>query len=263
MAQQSLHSTEFGQGEKIIVLLHGFPESKDVWRRLTPLLQEDFRVLCPDLPGAGNSPFEGAQLSVEDMARALADTLQDKGIHQPIVLAGHSMGGYVALAFADLFPEMLAGLSLVHSSCHSDSEEKILNRRKSIRLLEKGGKEVFVREMIPNLFGAAAKEKAPDLIQEQIKRGMDMPVQSMIRFYEAMIARPDRCRVLEQAPFPVQIIAGKEDNLIPVKESMAQARLPNRSLVSALAAGHMGMLETPQQVADDLRQFARYCFETA
>ena len=256
-----LNTTDTGTNRPVLVLIHGFPENNGLWREVTPLLEQDFRVICPDLPGAGESLYTGEKLRMEAMAHMLHATLEGKDISGKIVMAGHSMGGYAALAFAALFPEMLAGISLVHSSCSADDDEKKKTREKTVRLLKKGGKEVFVKEMVPGLFSDAVKQAQPELISEQIERALNMPAESMIHFYEAIMHRPDRCAILEQAKFPVQFILGKEDSLIPVKSSMAQARLAPISFVEVLNAGHMGMLETPQPVANALREFAKYCYQ--
>lgn len=256
-----LHTKDSGTQKPALVLLHGFPENSGLWREVSPLLQNDFRVICPDLPGAGESHYTGDHLHLEDMARMLHDTLQEKEITQKVVVAGHSMGGYAALAFAALFPDRLAGISLVHSTCRADDDEKKKTREKTIRLLQKGGKEIFVKEMVPGLFSDLTKQNQPSLISEQIARALKMPAESMIRFYEAIAARPDRCKVLEQAPFPTQLILGKEDALIPVKSTLAQGRLAAVSFVEVLNCGHMGMLEAPEATANALRAFAGYCFQ--
>lgn len=262
MQTKHLHTTDTGGNKPVLILIHGFPENGGLWREVAPLLADDFRVLCPDLPGAGESHFEATSLSMDDMAGMLAATLEEKEITAPVVIAGHSMGGYVALAFAALFPERIRGLSLVHSSCKADDAEKKKTREKTIRLLQKGdsGKEVFVKEMVPGLFAADTKQERPELIYEQIARALQMPAQSMIRFYEAIMHRADHCGILEQNDFPVQLILGKEDSLIPVEKSMAQGRLADVSFVHVLESGHMGMLEAPHKVADALRDFGMYCY---
>lgn len=257
------YAKDTGGNKPVLVLIHGFPEDSGLWRRVTPLLQDDFRVLCPDLPGAGKSHYDGDKLSMEDMAQMLVALLGEKEVTGKVVVAGHSMGGYASLALAALFPERIAGLSLVHSSCKADDEEKKKTREKTIRLLQKGGKEVFVKEMVPGLFSEKSRQEQPGLIQEQIAGALKMPAASMIRFYEAMIQRPDRCQVLEKGGFPVQFILGKEDSLIPVRSSMAQARLAAINFVEVLNCGHMGMLEAPQKVAEALRDFAGYCYRAA
>lgn len=260
-AKMILNTADSGTQKPVLVLIHGFPENSGLWREVRPLLEQDFRVICPDLPGAGESLYEGDHLAMEDMARMLYATLEEKEITGKIVMAGHSMGGYAALAFAEMFPGRLAGISLVHSSCRADDEEKKKTREKTIRLLKKGGKEVFVKEMVPGLFSEQTKQNDPSLISEQIARALKMPAESMIHFYEAIAARPDRCSLLEQANFPIQLILGKEDALIPVISSMAQGRMAPISFVEVLNCGHMGMLEAPQATANALREFARFCFQ--
>src|SRR5690606_25097329 len=115
------------------------------------------------------------------------------------VMVGHSMGGYIALAFAEKYPKVLKGLSLVHSTATADTEEKKETRRKSIALIEKGGKDAFVKGMIPNLFSNHFKGAHPEIIQKQIEQGQKLKAESMVGFYTAMINRPDRRNVLTEA----------------------------------------------------------------
>lgn len=245
-----------------IVLIHGFPANGELWAQLLPLLAEKHTVIVPDLPGAGKSTFSGSGLSMEDMAESIRLVLEAGGIEQA-VLAGHSMGGYVALAFAERYPQMLAGLSLVHSVASADNDEKKETRRKSIELITKGGKEAFIKQMIPNLFSAAFKTAHPAAVEDQVKKGMELEADSMVAFYEAMIARPERTKVLENADFPVQVIAGEDDALIPAKAALGQSRLSNRNFVSLYSGvGHMSMVEDPLRLAEDLKTFVEYCNKT-
>lgn len=113
---------KFGEGP-VIVLLHGFPENGNLWRDIWPALAKHNTVIIPDLPGSGESTFANEDLSIEHLAESVKLILDKEGIDE-IVLAGHSMGGYIALAFAEKYPVMLRGLSLIHSTAAPDSDEK-------------------------------------------------------------------------------------------------------------------------------------------
>ncbi len=255
----TLRYARYGQGDPVL-LIHGFPESGTLWDRVGKKLAEQFTVMVPDLPGAGGSLTTSENLSMEDMAEVIAVILQREGL-TGAVIAGHSMGGYVALAVAALYPDLIKGLSLVHSTAKADSEEKIQTRLKSIQLIRKGGKEAFVKGMIPNLFSERFRQRSPAIVAEQIDRAMDMEGDSMISFYNAMIKRADHTNSLMELSFPVQWIVGEEDALIPLNVAMEQCFLAEVNFVSLYKdCGHMSMLEAPEALANDLAVFVDYCY---
>ncbi len=247
-----------GQGPAI-VLIHGFPENGGLWQQVWPILAAKFTVIVPDLPGTGESELL-PESTMESMAECIVAILKNENIGKAVI-AGHSMGGYVALAFAERFGDMVEGLSLVHSIASADNEEKKETRRKSIALIRKGGKEPFIKQMIPNLFSPSFKEAYGSVIEEQVKRGMELEADSMIAFYEAMIARPDRTDVLKSATFPVQFVLGEDDALIPSNVGLEQSRLSSCNFVSLYSnTGHMSMMEDPERLSKDLIDFADYCY---
>lgn len=256
----ALSLQRYGSSDQVMVLLHGFPADGRLWREAAPLLASAFTVIVPDLPGTGGSVLPDGDLTVEDQAQVVRTLLDELGIAK-VILAGHSMGGYASLAFAEMWPERLAGLALVHSTAKADTEEKKEQRRKTIALIQKGGRETFIRQMIPGLFSSFTKERRPDLVQEQIMMGSELPDEALVKFYEAMMKREDRTKILENAGFPVQWIFGKEDALLPLPQVLQQTSLTDVSFVSVYEnAGHMSMLEQPGQLAADLKQFGQYCF---
>lgn len=248
-----------GEGP-VIVLLHGFPESGKLWYKVWPLLAESNTVIVPDFPGAGGSAFIGEDLTVEQMAASIKAILDNEGI-KDAVIAGHSMGGYVALAFAELYKPMVKGLSMVHSLAGADDEERKELRKKSIKLIKNGGKDAFVRQMIPNLFSAAFKKQHPEEVSAQIEGGLALQPEGMAAFYNAMIKRPDRTSILQGADFPVQWLIGKEDTIATPEKATQQSLLANVNFVSVYKdCGHMGMLEQPQLLVKDLKEFADYSY---
>jgi len=247
-----------GEGPALM-LVHGFPERGDLWNGIVPALAAHFTLIIPDLPGAGASRHATESLTVEDMAESLREILIHESIERAVI-AGHSMGGYTALAFADLYPGFVQGLSLVHSGAYADDEAKRESRRKSVALIRKGGKSAFIRQMVPNLFAKQFREERPELVERQIERAMQLDDSAMISFYGAMLSRPDRTRVLQNASFPVQWIIGKEDQAIPPSDALRQATIPGTSFISLYdPCGHMSMLEQPERLAIDLADFGYYC----
>lgn len=244
----------------VVMLLHGFPESGDLWREVWPSLSNQFTVIVPDLPGSGESSFDGETVSIEQLAGSVKLIADNEGIREAII-AGHSMGGYVALAFAELYGHMLRGLALVHSTAAADTEEKKETRRKSIELINKGGKEPFIRQMIPALFSTAFKD-GNEALNREIVKGLKLEAKSMVAFYNAMINRPERIATLNSAAYPVQWIFGKEDTIVPPSKVMQQSTLADINFVSIYpGSAHMSMLECPEQLSDDLAEFGRYCYK--
>jgi len=244
----------------VIILLHGFPEDGSLWDQIIPALIASFTVIIPDIPGSGRSIPAGEADDMEKLAEGICEILHHEQI-DTAVIAGHSMGGYVALALAERQQTLVKGLSLVHSTAKADKDEKKETRRKSIELIRKGGKEPFVNGMIPNLFAPAFRESHPHVVQRQTERGMELKAEHMIGFYKAMINRPDRTNILSNAGFPVQWIIGKEDNVIPPDAVLPQSNIANVNFVSLYDnCGHMSMLEQPERLANDLSAFVVYCY---
>lgn len=245
----------------VIILLHGFPDDGGLWREVVPQLSADFTVVCPDLPGAGESSLSESNLTIEHMAEAV-NAVSDATTSEPFLLVGHSMGGYAALAFAERFGARLSGLALIHSTAAADDEEKQAQRQKAIALIRKGGKEAFMKDAVPRMFSSKTRDEGPGLVAEQVARGLRLPDASAIAYYEAMIARPDRTAVLRSAAFPVQWILGKDDALIPLNNVSEQAHISQRSSVTVYGdCGHLSMLEAPEDLAQSLREFAAYCYK--
>ena len=255
----NIHYRKLGDGPAV-VLLHGFPEDGMLWEQIIPVLANTFRVIVPDIPGSGDSTLLNTDVSIEDLADSISDVLYKEQI-QEAVIVGHSMGGYISLALAEKKPSLFKGLSLVHSIASADTEEKKEVRRKSIELIRKGGKEPFVKGMIPNLFSSHFKALHPEVVQMQIERAMRMKDESMIAFYNAMINRPDRTNILTGAGFPVQWIIGKEDNVVSLDSALQQSRKARINFVTMYNnCGHMSMLEQPERLANDLKEFIVFCY---
>jgi len=157
----SINFSDEGKG-KVIVLLHGFLENSNMWQYLQPELAKEFRVICIDLLGHGKTDSIGYIHTMEDMADAVYDVLQNLNIEN-VVLIGHSMGGYVSLAFADLYPDMVKGLVLMNSTSYADSDERKANRDRAIKAV-KQNYIAAISMSIANLFSEENREKLTDEI---------------------------------------------------------------------------------------------------
>ncbi|MEN9339478.1 MAG: hypothetical protein RIQ62_790 [Bacteroidota bacterium] len=249
----------YGKGP-LIVLLHGFGEDSRIWQYQVEVLQHHYTVVVPDLPGSGQSPLPQQPLHIERMADMVKEILDQEDCQQTILL-GHSMGGYITLAFAEKYPEYLQGFGLIHSTAYADDEAKKETRRKAIRLIRNEGKTAFLRAMIPNLYGEKAKQNNPSDIEAHFRMALETSEESLIAAYEAMILRPDRTTVLRNAKVPVLFVIGERDNAVPPLHSFEQCSLPNISSVSFLSdCGHTGMFEVRNRMNTILHSFCEFIF---
>ncbi len=257
-----------GKG-KAVVLLHGFGEDGSIWDNVTEL-EKNFHLIIPDLPGSGNSEMlTGENISIDNYADLIKEIITKEflkvspvgqvpiaiGIEGAVII-GHSMGGYIALAFAEKYPNLLNGLGIFHSSALADDDEKIKTRHKAIEFIQTNGAEAFLKTSIPNLFGEKFKKEHADQIDVMIKKGESFTPSALIQYYNAMINRPDRTEVLKTFRHPVLFIAGEEDNAVPLQAVLQQCHLPATSYLTILpAAGHMGMLEEKDKCREALQTF--------
>jgi pimeloyl-ACP methyl ester carboxylesterase len=236
-----------------VVLLHGFGEDGSIWSNQFNSLP-DHQMIIPDLPGSGQSESTD-DVSMERLAEAIYLLLQSLQVEN-CVLIGHSMGGYVVLAFAEKYPNYLKGFGLFHSTAYPDTEEKKQTRKKGIQFIHQHGAFEFLKTSIPNLYSPVTKEKNPSLIQEQISNSKNFSAEALMNYYQAMIVRPDRADILKESKVPVLFIIGKYDTAVPLNDSLQQCHLPDASEVFILEnSGHMGMREEPEVSNKKLRAY--------
>jgi len=233
---------------KPVVLLHGFAEDGTIWQFQTEALQSHYKLIIPDLPGSGRSDIS-TDMSMEGLADAVKQVLTaELADGEPVVMIGHSMGGYVTLAFAEKYPELLNGLGLFHSTAYADNEEKKATRQKGIEFMLQHGGALFMQQTTPNMFAPAFRSANPGVVQEIIDRYSNFSTGSLVQYYKSMMIRPERTEVLRKATYPVLLIAGEYDTAIPKEHTMQQSYLPSLSYIHLLKqSGHMGMLEEPEQ----------------
>lgn len=242
-----------GEGNPVM-LVHGFGEDGTVWKNQFEFLKDKFRIIIPDLPGSGKSELI-ENSSIEDMAEVLHQIIHEEDIDH-CVMIGHSMGGYITLAFAEMYWNHLSAFGLFHSSAYADSKEKITTRQKGIEFINEQGAFAFLKTATPNLFSPLTKAENPGLIDKQINSLDNFSPAALVSYYEAMINRPDRTAILLQTTVPVLFIIGKYDNAVPPEDSLQQCHLPEKSYIHMLnRSGHMGMLEEPQQSNQILEKF--------
>jgi pimeloyl-ACP methyl ester carboxylesterase len=247
----------------IVLLIHGFGEDSSVWKNQIDFLKNDFRLIVPDLPGSGRSEIID-DMSMEGMAEVMKAILEkecakvspsggdleggDRAAHPAFTIIGHSMGGYIALAFAEKYEERLNGFGLLHSTAYPDSEEKKSVRKKGIEFMKQHGGFEFLKTSSPNLFSPQTKDEMPGLADQFIDGLRNFKAVPLVSYYQAMMQRPDRRAVLEKINVAVLLIAGEYDNAVPLKDSLALAHLPQKAYFHVLKkSGHMGMLEEAEK----------------
>ena len=214
-----LSYSDTGQGD-VVVLLHGFCESRALWNDFENFLSQKYRVICPDLPGYGESRLEVSHVSMDYFAEEVKELLDTLSIDK-FTMIGHSLGGYVTLAFAEKHPEQLKGMGLFHSSAYADTEQKKENRNKTIKFIEENGVDNFASSLIPPLFDHSTREKHGYEINSLIKIARNTDPLAVIETCKAMRDRPDRTSVLEGIQVPVMFIIGKEDGAVPFESQYA------------------------------------------
>ncbi len=182
-----------GKG-KPILLLHGFGEDGSVWNYQAEKLSEKFLVIIPDIPGSGASEMLEGKISLSGYADAINAivNVEIKKKKHAFTIIGHSMGGYIALAFAEKYPESLNAIGLFHSSSYADDAQKKDMRNKGIDFIKKNGAKPFLKNTAPNLFSEETKKKKPHLIEKLIDLSKNFTPDPLIQYYEALIDRPDR-----------------------------------------------------------------------
>ncbi len=249
----------YGTGQDV-VLLHGFGEDSHTWDNQVSFLQPYCRLIVPDLPGSGKSglllsPHKNKPVTIDDYAAAIK-ALLDKEAKAPVIMLGHSMGGYITLSFAEQHPEKIKSFGLVHSTAFADSEEKKAMRQKAIGVIEGYGAHAFLKNTIPNLFGKNFKETYPHKLQELIEAGQGFTKEALQQYYRAMLLRPDRTDILKGNRHPVLFVMGTEDTAAPMEDVLKQSILPDISYIHVLqGTGHMGMWEATDQLNQLLLAF--------
>jgi len=240
---------ELGNGPTVL-LLHGFCENKSIWQPLAPKLAQHARVLALDLPGFGDNPSVQGDASIAGWASQLSSWMDLHQINQAHII-GHSMGGYVALALAELAPQKISGLCLFHSTAWPDHEEKKQKRTKTVSFLKENGVQAFVKNLIPSLFAPEHRQTMRTEIDQVVELATHTPDSTAIAATVAMRDRPDRQHVLENADFPCLFVAGENDDIIPYQDIETQSRLTAQGeFVLLNKCGHMGMYERAEASLD-------------
>ena len=234
-----------------LVLIHGYPFDHSLWNAVRKELAGKVKVIAPDLPGFGGTKVLKSEPSMDHYADFIAELLDKENITAAVV-AGMSMGGYVALSFAENYPDRLAGLALVATQAAADTDEARKARAAMIEKVNKDGPGVAADAITPKLF---AEKNLPDEELEKVpQEGAAMAgVEGISWALKAMAARPDRAFVLKNLECPALILHGAEDKIVPCERAQQMAHETNGGeFFEIKGSGHALPLEAPKVVAEKL-----------
>jgi len=238
-----------------LCFLHGFCEDSTIWQSLADTLRLDYTVICVDLPGFGKS----SDLSfgtLNEVAKQINELLKAEDI-QRCILLGHSMGGYIAAAYAALFPSELKALALVHSTALADGSSKEINRQKSIDFIVKNGSQEFFRLFISGLVALEHRGRLREQLTALITQTSD---RSILAGLSAMKERPSHLETIAQFHKPILFIKGEEDTHYSADEIYTQAAAASICQLSMLQdVGHLSMLENPEKCLMEVQRFLKFC----
>ena len=249
--ETEIHFEDYGFG-KAVVLLHGFLENSTMWDNFIPIFSKKNRIITIDLLGHGQTGCIGYVHSMELMAECVNRVLEHLEIDDALLI-GHSMGGYVALAFAELYPEKINGLCLMNSTAAADSEERKLNRDRAIKAV-KQNPGTFISMSVANLFAEDNRKKFSKEIDEVKKEALKMPVQGVVAALEGMKERKDRSGLFSTVSYKKMIVIGEKDPVLDYKTVIDQMSSNTIEIVQ-FSDGHMSHIENKNELSYKLIHF--------
>ncbi|MCD4769519.1 MAG: alpha/beta hydrolase [Bacteroidales bacterium] len=234
--------TDSGSGD-IIVLVHGYLESSEVWGEFAEQLAKRYRVLSVDLPGNGRSDLYDEEHTMCFMAGAVKSVLDNEKTDR-VVIAGHSLGGYVTLAFVENYPDMLRGYILFHSHPLEDTEEIKINRNREIDVVRSGKKDVIYPVNIPKMFADVNLEKFSSHVERSKSIASRQTPEGIISVSLGMMDRKNRENIVTSGNIPMLYILGKMDNYIPWDFAVKHLKTGlSGKIITLYHSGHMGFIE--------------------
>lgn len=240
---------EKGKGNTLI-FLHGFLENATMWDYYMENLSSKYRVISIDLLGHGKTGCIGYIHSMEDMADAVYSVISHLNLKK-VTIIGHSMGGYVALAFGELYPDYVKKIILVASTTRADSPERKLNRDRAIEIIKKNS-DLFVKMAVGNQFQADIRKTKVEEIEHHLESALATPKQGIIAALEGMKIRTDREVLLHFAPYPIQMILGDIDPVMVYEDTFTQIENTDSDLIT-LHGGHMLHIEAKEELLKSIK----------
>ena len=244
-----------GKGNAI-VLIHGFLENATMWKDIVPELSKRNRVVTFDLLGHGKSDCLGYVHSMELFAETIEVILKYLQIRK-CVLVGHSLGGYVALAFAEKHPQKIKGLCLMNATSNEDDEERKSLRTRANKMIQNNFTNM-VRMSFTNLFDEKSRLLFKDEIDAALKEALKTPPQGYIAAQKGMQVRPNRNHVLIENSFKKIFIISEKDPVLDFKTALVEAEKTGSEFV-VFPHGHMSHIENSLALIKTLKKFIKIC----
>ena len=239
-----------------IVLLHGYLEDSEVWRSFADMLAKAFRVISIDLPGHGRSGIHSEIHTMEFLAEAVKKVIDKAGVKK-VLMTGHSLGGYVTLAFAEKYPEYLAGYVLFHSHPNADSPEAKEKRQREIMVVRAGKKDLMYPASISMMFADMNLPAMASELERSKKIASRIPGEGIISILNGMMARPSRAGIIEKGTVPLLWILGRWDKYYSPGKALGSVKLPSSARVIILEnSGHLGFIEEKELSIRLITEFA-------
>ncbi len=256
---KKIYYTDHGTGP-VILLIHGYLETGEIWDSFADKLAGSYRVLTIDLPGHGQSDIFNHVHTMEFMATVAEHLLKSIGAEKAFV-TGHSMGGYVTLAFLEMFPQRLSGYCLFHSHPFADTTEVLKRRQNDIRMVEAGQKFMLYPESVKKMYADSNLEKFHNAFERSKRIASEIRPEGITAVLRGMMARPSRVHIMEEGKVPCLWILGALDNYIQCDSMKTRVKLPpNAELVILENSGHMGFIEEEDKAVTTLNNFLKKIF---
>ena len=247
--------TVWGGGPKTLVLLHGYLESRLIFREFASGLSQFVRVIAIDLPGHGLSELPAEPLTMNSMACAVRAVLNHEAVNR-CFMAGHSMGGYVVFAFLEQYPEMISAYCLLHSTPFADTPEKQTMRDREIALVRAGKQKTLFTTNVPNGFATESLQPLVHRVAFAVKVATQTPPEGIVAALEALKVRRNREELMQNSGKPLLVVLGRHDNYIAFENMKAVALATPRTTLAVLEhSGHNGFLEEPEALIGVIRTF--------
>jgi 3-oxoadipate enol-lactonase len=236
-------------------LLHGFPFNRSLWKPQIEALKSNYRVIVPDLRGHGETTVTAGTVTMEVMAQDVSSLMDSLEIESATV-GGLSMGGYVALAFARLFPDRVNALVLADTRAQADTEEGKQNRSVQAEKALTEGMKPIVEAMLPKLVTAETMADRPDIVSHLRQMMMSTPAEGAAAALLGMGARQDQREFITQIKVPTLVTVGRNDPITPLADSeLMHEKIGGSRLVVIDGAAHVSNLEQPDQFNGALVSF--------
>lgn len=239
-----------------LILIHGFGMTSSIWNLLKKKFPKKSNLITVDYSMLTCQ-------TIEEYADWLHEELTSKGISSPI-LVGHSMGGYISLAYLEKYPKNVSGLVLFHSVGSADNDARKMSRQKTIEFIERNSSELFLEEFLPSIFSSSFVENEARLVRSLVDEYKTLPSSSIISATEAMKTRKGRMHLLASTHLPIGFIFGGQDSLIPREKCIEQINtVQNPHVLWLNSVGHAGMIESPDVCASFLLNYQETCIQNS